>query len=56
MRKNIIEHVFDVAITILKRSITSDRKITGFETIVIPVERKQFREYILQNKKPGTKQ
>jgi hypothetical protein len=51
MKRNIIEHLFNGAIGILKRSITSDRNISGFETIIIPVERKQFWDYFLYNKK-----
>jgi hypothetical protein len=55
MKRNIIVHLFDGAITILKRTIDSERKIPGFETIVIPVERKRFGDYFLQNEKSGKK-
>jgi hypothetical protein len=51
MKWNIIEHLFREGVTVLKRSTFSDRKISGFETIIIPVERKQFMEFIIQNKK-----
>jgi|WetSurSiteA1Bulk_404760.scaffolds.fasta_scaffold15284_4 hypothetical protein len=50
MKKNIIEHLFDGAKAILNRTTDSDRKIPGFETIIIPVDRKQFADYILLNK------
>ena len=56
MKKNIIEYLFNGAITILNRTIDSDMKIPGFETIVIPVDRKQSGDYFLQNKKARTKQ
>ncbi len=56
MKWNIIEHLFNEAITIWKRTLDSDRKISGFETIVIPVERKQFGDFIVQSKKFRSKQ
>jgi hypothetical protein len=51
MKKDIIEHLFREGVRILKRSIGADRKISGFETIIIPDERKQFSDYILYNRK-----
>jgi hypothetical protein len=47
MKKNIIEHLFRESIATLKRSLMPDRRSSGFETIIIPVERKQFSDYIL---------
>jgi hypothetical protein len=51
MKKNIIEHLFRESVTTLKRSLLSDRRSSGFETIIIPVERKQFSDYILYTNK-----
>jgi hypothetical protein len=51
MKRNIIEHLFNAAITILKRSVISSLKISRFETIVITVEKNQLRDNILYNKK-----
>jgi hypothetical protein len=56
MKWNFIEHLFREGITILKRSFVSDRKISGFETIVIPVERKKSGDFIIPVKKSGSKQ
>ena len=51
MKKNIIEHLFRESVATLKRSLIPDRRSSGFETIIIPVERKQFGDYILYSNK-----